>query len=707
MALSKPVITDRLFFMLSFGMTAESEIDPVVILTKDGYHTFLFQNREVFQRDHVRVQSQDLQLHTFPLQYNKSLFKASLGKFGSYTEKLCFHNNGTITGVVNLRVDTNEPFIVQCPFEQAKEIETPYFMIPGFLYGSNNLASSDGQQPKFDYGGKIGWPNSSKFHIRADRSTHPGVIAIKNGIASMVGILETMKDSSNEEIEIEMGTEWDPAYLYNGLMLDSHHPDKDSFGFQLGYENAPSRYSWSYEERVPRSDEHLNGWIKDQNGNNLRTDSFYGFAPAAQIPDYGKLLEKYYPILHQPPLKRSKRDEAIRKISHAIISHSWNKDIKGFVLVDDEQTAADIAWTGGMQVAYPLLKTARKTGEQGIREVALTFINNMCSTAMNNKAGLLNEEYRNGKWNVTGWWGVREDCFNFGEEPFHSAYLNGQASYYLMKSYELEGEHHPGWLETAQVVLETALRNQRKDGALPVFFDPETGDGVDYDGFQPCWFVPALVLLFKYTGEKKYMEGAKKALDHYHGHHLKGELFNTPMDTHRGVDQEGNLAFIIACVEFHKLTSDPSYLEMGMDGLSWEFSWKFAHNTVLSADPLRSMNWSSCGGSITSTHNVSIHQMGNLVAGEIYYLYQKTGNEYIRQRLRDTCVWGLGTYNTKDNDFGFGKEGQATEQFTYTDGIVLPWPGPWDGGIWAASLSWASACVLLSCVEEIPDEFFK
>jgi hypothetical protein len=91
----------------------------------------------------------------------------------------------------------------------------------------------------------------------------------------------------------------------------------------------------------------------------------------------------------------------------------------------------------------------------------------------------------------------------------------------------------------------------------------------------------------------------------------------------------------------------------------------------------------------------------------MYYLYQKTGNEYIRQRLRDTCVWGLVTYNTKDNDLGFGKEGQATEEFFYTDGLVLPWPGPWDGGIWAASMSWASACVLLSCAEEIPDEFFQ
>ncbi len=692
--------------MYGCGKT-ENMLDHARILSENGHTTFLFNDMKLCQRDSILVKSKDMQVFSFPLSYHKGVFQASLGKYGSYIEKLSFAEDGSIQGAVKLNVTTDEPFIVQCPYQLPKEREQPYFMIPGFLYGSNNLKGSDGQQPKFDYGGEIGWPNSSKFYIRADRSTHPGVITIRNEVAYIVGVKESMKDSSGEEIEIEAATEWDPAYLYNGLMLDTHFEDKDIVGFQLGYENAPARYSWTREEEVPNENEHLYAWIAGRKGETLHTGTFYAFTEAKKIPDYGKLLGRYYPVLHQAPLKRSGRDEAIEKISHAICNFSWDPDIKGFVLVDEELTGADIAWTGGMQVAYPLLKTAHRTGDEEIREIALSYIKHLCETAMNKKANLLNEEYRDGQWNVTGWWGVREDCFNFGENPLHSAYLNGQASYYLMKSFELEGARYKSWLETARVVLETALRNQREDGAFPVFFDPETGDGVDYDGFQPCWFVPALVLLHKYTGDGKYLAGAQRGLEHYYGHHLKGELFNTPMDIHRGVDQEGNLAFVVACVELHKLSKDPKYLEMGIDGLSWEFSWKFPYNTLHSAEPLKSMNWSSSGGSITSNYNVSIHQMGNLIAGEMYYLYQKTGSEYIGKRLHDTCVWGLGTYNTKDNDFGFGKEGQATEQFFYTDGLVLPWPGPWDGGIWAASLSWASACVLLSCAEDIPDEFFQ
>ena len=665
--------------------------------------TFIYRNNDLFYRDHIIIKTPDQQSYKFKLKYENAAFKASLGNFASYTEHLSLQDDAII-GKICLTVYTDQPFIVQCPCRFIKPDQPPYFMIPGFLYGTNNLATSDGQQPKFNYGGPVDWPNSSLFYVRADRSTHPGLICIRDGTGMLVGIKQVMTDESGGPVQRQPESEWAPAYLYNGLMLDTHDPDTDMIGFQLGYENAPARYSWVREPWVPKHNEYLFGWIEGQSGKTLQTQTVYAAAAAEQIPDYGKLLRTYYTVLHEPPVQRSGRNEALRKISRAICDYSWDADKKGFVLVDGENTGADIAWTGGMQVAFPLLKTAKKTGDSHAKKIALQFIDNMCRTALNEKAGLLHEEYRDGAWQVTGWWGVREDCFNFGDQPLHSAYLNGQAVYYLLKSCELET--HPDWLRTARTVLDTAVRSQRSDGALAVFFDPETGDGIDYDGFQPCWFVPALVLLYKFTNEKRYLHAAENALEHYHAYHLNGELYNTPMDTHRAVDQEGNLAFIIACVECHKLTGQSVYLDLAMQGLSWEFSWKFACNTVYSAEPLRSMNWSSCGGSITSTYNPSIHPMGNLIAGELYYLYQQTGSEYIRSRLKDTCVWGLGIYNTRDNEFGFGRTGQATEQFTYTDGLVLPWPGPWDGGIWKASLSWASACVLLSCAEDIPDEFF-
>lgn len=141
--------------------------------------------------------------------------------------------------------------------------------------------------------------------------------------------------------------------------------------------------------------------------------------------------------------------------------------------------------------------------------------------------------------------------------------------------------------------------------------------------------------------------------------------------------------------------------------LHYEFSWKFAYNTRHVNEPLKTLNWSSSGGSITSSHNIHIHQKGNLVAEEIYYTYKLTKDPYILSRLKDTLNWGLGTYNREDNYFGFGKKGFATEQFFHSDGKQDDVNRVVDGGIWKDYLSWAASCVLLSSTADIPDEYYK
>jgi hypothetical protein len=99
--------------------------------------------------------------------------------------------------------------------------------------------------------------------------------------------------------------------------------------------------------------------------------------------------------------------------------------------------------------------------------------------------------------------------------------------------------------------------------------------------------------------------------------------------------------------------------------------------------------------------------MGNLIVEEMYYAYRHSGNEYILSRLKDTLNWGLGTYNRTDGWFGYGKKGWATEQFFHSDGIQDDPARIPDGGIWPDYLSWAAACVLLSCAADIPDELYK
>lgn len=671
---------------------------------KDNEHSLFCEGVHLLTRSEIVVRTRGEDSYTFPIHFSEGAAFSDLGKFGIYSERF-MTKDGQISGEVSLQVSTNDSFVVFCPFQFAKPKQPPYFMIPGFLYGSNNLKYSEGKQPKFNYGGKVQAPDSSLWSIRSDRCSHPSIITIKDNRVFSVGVRELCGGA-----QVGQQDKWSHGFQYNGLFLDSSQPDRDILGFTLGYEYAPYRYSWEWDNpRTPGNDEYLWGGIENCKGKTLTTKTYYFADRAEDRTAYGKALRSYYYEFRDKVNKRSTREETITKIGTSLVTNAWHPDEKFFYLTDDVPDGAkgDIGWTGGMQIAWPLLVAGKKSGDQQFTETALEYINHLCATAFNDKANLLMEEWRDGQWHITGWWGTRKDCLDFGDSPLHSAYLNGQASYYLLKCFEFTDGQNQMWADIARKVIDTAVRGQNKKGAFPIFFDPETGDAVDYNGFQACWFLPGVILLTKITGEADYLKSAERAMEHYYGWHLNGELYGTPMDTHNAVDQEGNLAFLTACAEMHKLTGNDRYLEMGRAALDWEFSWKFAYNTAHSNEPLKSMNWSSQGGSITSTYITTIHQMGNLVAGDIYYLYIQLNDEYIADRLRDTCLWGLGTYNRFDNDFGFGKEGMATEQFFYTDGLCCPWWNPWDGGVWEADLPWAAACVLLDCASDIPDSFFE
>lgn len=666
---------------------------------------FVHNNRCIYTRNSIILHSPDSQEIEIPITCSNETIYADLGEYGSYTERICKENN-MLVGEITVACISNKPFILECRIETPRSVKLPYIQIPGFLYGTNNAEGTNGKQPTFSHTSS---PQNSASHIwytRADRSTHNCVISVDAEHVYSVGIDEQMYGISYNPTD-----EWLPKYAYNGLFVNSQQKDTNAIGFTLGYMHIPYRYTWVWNDpKTPDTHEYTHGYIHNAADAPLTTRCYYFADIATQgIPSYGKALQAHYNIIHTPPRVRATRTQAMELCIDAILKHGWNTEHNFFILSDNGEEGrnrGNIGWTGGMQVAYPILKAGMRLKNQTYISCAESYCNTICTEALNTKAGLLFEEFRNRAWHVDGWWGQREDCYNWGENPLHSAYCNGQAAYYLLRAFIDTGCIHTQWLSIAQIICNTAISQQLDSGAFARFYSPHTGKGVDYSGFQACWFTPALIQLYNITGTQAYIDSARKSIEYYTTFHMNGELYGTPMDTHEAVDEEGNLAYVIACVEMHKTTKDNRYIDLGCIGLDYEFSWKFAYNTVFSNEPLRSLEWCSCGGSITSTHNPHIHPMGNLIAGEMYYIYMHTRNEYISQRLKDTCIWGLSTFNSPSIDFGFGESGFQTEQFFHTDALLLPWWKKHDGGIWEAYLPWASGCIILNAAEDIPDDFF-
>ena len=590
--------------------------------------------------------------------------------------------------------------------------ETPYFMIPGNLYGTNNIKNSKSIQPQLNYRGDISYPKTPVLFTRADRSTHNAVISVFNQTALGVRINESSVCHN------PLGSD---QLSYNGLGVDTRGFDPlDRIAITIGYEHFPVHY-YGKVWGEPLTKENLFRGLQLKPNEPISCQGHLYLGQSEQRFGYENIVKAFYQAIHQPPTYPFARQDVIKDLALALVNDAYYKEHHYFptTLNPDlkmEGLQGDLGWTGGFQVIYPLAKAVKHVKEHPeVQETVLSFIDHVISEGIHPPTQFFYESKLEEEWKLSGWWKLDLDLYDRELKPLkeaHSAYINGQACCYLLKVYQIAKEEQwapenvESWLTACTNIIDKVIQQQRYDGALGVYYDPRTGDAVYYNSFQGAWFLAAMAELYKVTQQEKYLTAFEKANDFYFKFIEKVELWGTPIDTRDAVDEEGNLAYITALTTIHEQTQNPQILEQLIHAAHYEFSWKFAYNTRFTTEPLKSLKWQSCGGSITSSHNIHIHQMGNLIGKELHYLYQVTQDEYFFNRLKDTLNWGLGTHNPSPEYFGFGRQGWATEQFFHTDGKQDEPSRTPDGGIWESYLSWAAACVLLSTSEDIEDHFY-
>ncbi len=588
---------------------------------------------------------------------------------------------------------------------RSSEAQIPFFMIPGVLYGSNNLANCKGQQVQFNYHGDISWPKTSVYLTRADRSSHNAVVMVhKDGVFG-VRIDEATYDELGNFVQ------------YSGLGLDCSNKDHfDRIVVTLGYQHFPKKYhgnvSPATTELAQFSAAH---WIAGQNyqiGGQLYLNVLQSEAEQVGWParfGYEDCLVYFYQCMHQAPGKRGSYLDAVKDLAEALMA-SYNKCFHLFPVIHGSPGFSEdfgvSSWTGGMQVAYPLLRASPYV--QGAKQIALDFINDLVDHGLHQASGLFYEAKQADQWQIMGWWKGKLSYYNpAGQavEEFFSAYVNGQASCYLLKSYsfimqEFKNDHAAcdlarRCLTRVQTLLDRVIDKRRYDGAFGVYYDLDA-NVLSYNGFQGAWFLAALAQLYAITKDARYQEAFEYSAEYYHTFFQTLEPWGTPIDANDAVDEEGNLAYITALACYHQSSKQAHILDRLLHAIHYEFSWKFAYNTRHQNEPLKSLNWPSSGGSLTSSHNIHLHQMGNLITEEIFYAYQLSQDSYLHSRLLDTFEWGLRTHNSFDGEFGYGKKGWASEQFYHSDGVQNTHEHLEDGGIWPVYLTWAASCVLLS-----------
>lgn len=574
----------------------------------------------------------------------------------------------------------------------------PRFYLPAFLYGRNRgeyAANYRWQFPRLREG-KTELPYSPWWMVRSDRLSNPAALVFDKG--KIFGISASPYFVTDGEKKIQ----WFPGlmgefvqYAGFGCSLEDGY-----VAYTVGYENAPWLFVTS---EVIRKRTQLNENCFMLAAGESVAVSIQVYEYEADAPsEISKAVRHVYDLYHEEPRKKSSVMQTVTDLAEAIVRDAWRPAAKNYATQVYEKENGElyynnlfsISWTGGVEVATPILMAGLRLNSERMREQSILCIQNIVDYSINHSTGLPYDAYYDGKWGVAGWWKVHTN--NKG----HSSYLVGQCIYYILKAWEYEKKlrnvDHEDWMNFAYSVIEKMEQTKNGDGEYPYIWSEKSGAGLEYNAFSGAWCLACAAYLSVLTGQRKWLDDIKLSEKHYFDAYVEQmECYGTPLDTDKAVDSEGILAYLKAVRYLHMMTGEEIYLDHMEIALEYEFSFKFCYNSPIKIQPLDRIGWSSSGGSVTSTCNPHIHPMSNNVVDEILYYLEYRKDEYVEKRLRDTVLWGCQTYNLYDKEYDFGKKGWMSERFCHSEGLVIEqYPDKSPAATWFAFLPWASSNII-------------
>jgi hypothetical protein len=573
-----------------------------------------------------------------------------------------------------------------------------FHLIPGNIFGDNNAEHvRAGEFPCLTTLHPDRRNCAQLWEFRADRASHPvSILCCDRGA---VGI--SVDPYSNADSA-------DGGFIRNGVFAAL----PNAFGVSLGYGNDPM----TFDEKT----------VFLPSTSNLThrasaSGSIYAIAGAGRSAAHTIIRDIHQQMREMPSYSKS-HSEALAALSKTFATVNWSPELQQYtnrkcrVPVDTKmkpwRAIVEIGWTGGSMMAYPFALAEHLLPGMTFPKGSGQIFDEIC-TGFNKASGFINDTVVNNftrnrpeGWNaseINGWW----SGFLPQTRDNHCAYTNAHAAYYLLRtawvSRAWSKTDHRKWIDIARSVLDTAVELQREDGALGYVFSSREKKVIDWDSFGGCWFAAALVYAWKFTGEKRYLDSANRALDFYWKFVRELNCWGTPMDTCKSVDSEGNLAFIRTARLLHGFTGETRYLDMLLDGAAYEYLWRYAFRTRPECLPLKGSNWNSCGGSITSVSNPHIHPMSVVVTEDLKYLAKQTGDSHHAQRADEGLAWLMNTMELYPEVTGYGCYGLLSERTCPTDGLLAETFADDNApsSTWWSYNAWAAASAMEAIAEHI------
>lgn len=217
--------------------------------------------------------------------------------------------------------------------------------------------------------------------------------------------------------------------------------------------------------------------------------------------------------------------------------------------------------------------------------------------------------------------------------------------YTLLKG---QGREHPEFLRFATRICDFFIDH----------FDEQVGYGktwtlsgqpVDGTGTVGGFMITGLIDTWRVTGNPRYLDSAKHAMDFYYARDLDKFLCTAGAIDCQSVDKETAYPFVVAALDLYEITGETLWLERARKAAYYFFSWAFQYDALYpdTSDFARFGYYTSGGTAISAEHH-AIDPWGALLCAEFVRLARHTGDD--KWLLRARMMWNNSLYGITANE---------------------------------------------------------
>lgn len=353
-----------------------------------------------------------------------------------------------------------------------------------------------------------------------------------------------------------------------------------------------------------------------------------------------------------------------------------------------------IGWTGGMISTYPLyLLGDQKTRARVIRNFEWFFRDGFAPGGLPWDSGQGGNKWYGGD--------IRREI----TANRHLVRKSADAIYYLVKQFYMLSDNGfmvpSEWISKLKTTADIFLKNWERYSQTGQFLDTRTSEIV-VGGSTGGAILPAgLVLLYRYTQEKKYLELAAKIADHYYQNYLKSGISCGGVgDALQCADCESSYGLCESFILLYEETKDEKWLGYATLAADFYSTWVMSWDYEFSGNSIHGKMGMKTGGTVFA-NSQNKHECPGICAysgSALLRIYRHTANEFYINLLEE-IVRAIPQYlSTGESPIPGLKEGWVSERINTTD---------WLEGIGETmnGSTWAETSFMLSKAE-LPSVYF-